>query len=223
MGFHLKVPQSAHRNAQIPLILTVEVVLSLWIDLSSILTVCLQSWHLVQLITEAAPSCALTPSTTTRAPTRTRPELSATAELDSLYWMTGERVEVSISMFFIFPCNILPESSVDALQALPINNTACTEACSSTTGNLLHMFHVSDVSWPTDEHTWSELWNLRLHDHIVWHLLYILSQCCTCLLTDNLSFVRAISGWCWYYFWTVLLSVCTLTDSPVQTLWFDWL
>lgn len=39
-----------------------------------------------------------------------------------------------------------------ALQALSNNNAGSTEACYSTTGNLLHMFYVFDVSRLTDEH-----------------------------------------------------------------------
>lgn len=73
-----------------------------WIYLFSILTVCLQSWHRVLLTTEAVPSCALTPSSTTKAPTRIRPELSAAADLDSFCLMTGEHVAVSILVWVFF-------------------------------------------------------------------------------------------------------------------------
>lgn len=204
---HLKVPSHECSNS-FPLIATVMT-----------LDPCLQSWHHAQLTTEAVPSSALTLNTTTRAPTKPRQELSATANLDSLCWMTGGRVVVSILMFcfFVFPqsfhwdLNILPESSVDAprhgVQWGMLQHNR--QQGISFTCFMTLMFHGSQTSI-------SELWNLWEQDRLVaLRRLYNVSSYTACL-TDNLSFVRAISGWCWSFLNSVIISVHS-ADSPVQT------
>lgn len=145
---HLKVPSHECSNS-FPLIATVMT-----------LDPCLQSWHHAQLTTEAVPSSALTLNTTTRAPTKPRQELSATAKLDSLCWMTGGHVVVSILMFcfFVFPQSFHWDLNITSwiLCGGPQARRAVRHVTAQqTTGNILHMFYDFDVSRLTDEHKWA--------------------------------------------------------------------
>lgn len=124
--------------------------------------------------------------------------------------------------FFSFPrgfhceCNILL-NPVRTSRALPNNSTVCTKACSSTAGNLRHMFYVFDVSWPADERKWVvKFMAARSLERLTFYFVYCVKL--------RVPAHRQPVIWGGHQWMLLLLFIeqcyyqCGLTDCPVQTI-----